>query len=164
MSKDLVEVLVVGGQPAVAGSAADEAVHGAEGTVARYRLVGRVLQKGQPAFCEPVGRDRSVAEVGREHERVVRGDLQPAELRRLPLRGVDRDQWAVGHASLAINAAHHHAVPYRDAVQEGIATPVEEGDVEWPGAAGIGKRSRSEESRVGKEGVSTGRSRWGPDH
>src|SRR3546814_3120837 len=47
-------------------------------------------------------------------------------LRRLPLRGVGRDQWAVGHASLAINAAHEHAVPYRDAVQEGIATPVEE--------------------------------------
>src|ERR1700758_819736 len=35
ISKDLVEVLVVGSQPAVAGSAADEPVHGAEGTVAR---------------------------------------------------------------------------------------------------------------------------------
>src|ERR671918_70418 len=106
ISKDLVEVLVVGSQPAVAGSAADEPVHGAEGTVARYRVVGRVLEKTQSAFYEPVGRDRSVAEVGRERERVVRGHLQPAELRRLPLRGVDRDQWAVGHASLAINAAH----------------------------------------------------------
>src|ERR671919_3270409 len=52
ISKDLVEVLVVGSQPAVARSAADEAVHGAEGTVARYRLVGGVLQKAQSAFCE----------------------------------------------------------------------------------------------------------------
>src|SRR3546814_3276005 len=75
LCKDLVEVLVVGSQPAVAGSAADEAVHGAEGTVARYRLVGGVLEKAQSPFCEPVGRDRSVAEVGREHERVVGGDL-----------------------------------------------------------------------------------------
>src|SRR5579872_2622878 len=39
ISKDLVEVLIVGSQPAVAGSAADEAVHSAEGTVAPYRLV-----------------------------------------------------------------------------------------------------------------------------
>src|SRR4051794_17298811 len=39
ISKDLVEVLVVGSQPAVAGSAADEPVDGAEGTVARYRVV-----------------------------------------------------------------------------------------------------------------------------
>src|SRR3546814_8208835 len=106
ISKYLVEVLVAGSQPAVAGSAADEAIHGVEGTVAGYRLVGRVLQKAQSAFCEPVGRNRSVAEVGREHERVVRGDLQPAELGRLSLRGVNRDQWAVGHASLPVNAAH----------------------------------------------------------
>ena len=66
ISKDLVEVLVVGSQPAVARSAADEPVHGAEGTVARYRLVGGVLEKAQSAFCEPEGRDRSIAEVGRE--------------------------------------------------------------------------------------------------
>src|SRR4051794_27725100 len=38
ISKDLVEVLVVGSEPAVARSAADESIHGAEGTVARYRV------------------------------------------------------------------------------------------------------------------------------
>src|SRR5690349_25119848 len=67
ISEDLVEVLAVGSQPAVAGSAADEPVHGAEGAIARYRVVGRVLEKAQSAFYEPVGRDRSVTEVGREH-------------------------------------------------------------------------------------------------
>src|SRR3546814_16628923 len=125
----------VGSQAGVAGYAADEAIHGVEGTVAGYRLVGRVLQKAQSAFCEPVGRNRSVADVGREPERVVRGDLQPAELGRLSLRGVNRDQWAVGHASLPVNADHSPPVPYRDTVQEGIVTPMEEGKVEWPPAA-----------------------------
>src|SRR6185312_2049548 len=50
ISKDLVDVLVIGSQPAVGGSAADETVHAAEGTVARYRLVGGVLQKPQSAI------------------------------------------------------------------------------------------------------------------
>src|SRR6185312_6781432 len=50
ISEDLVKVLAVGSQPAVAGSAADEPVHGAEATVARYRVVGGVLEKAQAAF------------------------------------------------------------------------------------------------------------------
>src|SRR3546814_4017640 len=43
ISKDLVEVLVVGSQSAVAGSADDGALHGVEGNVAGYRLVGREI-------------------------------------------------------------------------------------------------------------------------
>src|SRR3546814_20889942 len=33
-----------------------------------------------------------------------------------------------------------------------------------PAFAGEGARARSEERRVGKEGVSPGRNRWSPDH
>src|SRR3546814_18467969 len=58
----------------------------------------------------------------------------------------------------ALNADHTHAIV-------GVRTqPAADQRIANPSKTAIGKPGRSEERRVGKEGVSTCRSRWSPYH
>src|SRR3546814_16824283 len=105
-----------------------------------------------------------------EHDALRREDLQQQRL-----RAVEILARKAGRAQTILIADHHELVTgIADAQQRrnhaidqpelGIAVDLAIGRLFDPHAVAVEKRDRSEERRVGKEWVSTCRSRWWPYH
>src|SRR4029077_347096 len=79
---DLVEIGPIRRNPAIARSAGDSGVETSGGAIARNLRTRGILDDAEPGAVDPVAADVAVTEVRRIDEPIIRGDGEPAQLRR----------------------------------------------------------------------------------
>src|SRR5262249_28353846 len=92
-----------------------------------------ILRSGERVAVDAEAAEVAVTEVRREHESVIRGDGEPAQLRRQAQARVDLYEWADVELAVSVDASQGAAVADGISDDEGIWPAVEEGDVERRG-------------------------------
>src|SRR5262249_34015326 len=127
------EIGAIRRQPAIARAAAHDSIERSEGAISR-NLRGRGILRYRELFAVDVeAGEVAVTEVRRIHESVIRGDGEPAQLRRQAPARVDLHERADVDLAVSIDGCHGAAVADSVSDDEGIRPAVQEGDVERRG-------------------------------
>src|SRR5215510_8958188 len=155
---DLVKIGAIRRNPVVGRATGDVSTESPGGAVSgnsRARWIARDLQA---AAVDAIAADVAVAEVGRVDGPVVRRYGQPAQLGGQTCAGVDFHERADADLAVFLDGAHGAAVADGVSDNEGIRSPVQEGDVERRAASGVvepGCAKRSVRAQ-GKDGEAIG--------
>src|SRR5262249_62316955 len=103
---DLVEIGAVGRNPVIGRPAGDGGVETSGGAITRYLGGCGILGDAEVDAVDPEGADVAVTEVRRIHEPVVRGDGEPAQLRRQARSRVDLHERADVDLPVSVDGAH----------------------------------------------------------
>src|SRR5262249_52555945 len=130
---DLVEIGAIRRQPAIARAAAHDSIDRSEGAISRNNRARGILRDGELFAVDAEAAEVAVAEGRRIYESVIRGDGEPAQLRRQAPARVDLHEWADVDLAVAIDGCHGAGVADSICDDEGIRPAVQEGDVEGRG-------------------------------
>src|SRR5216684_4233127 len=113
---DLVEIGVVGRQPAIARTAGNDSIESPEGAISGNLRARGILQDGEDVAVDAPAADVAVTEDRAERQPVIRGDGQPAQFSGLAWARVERRDRADVEVAVLVDAAQ--STPVADGVGE----------------------------------------------
>src|SRR5216684_3260771 len=101
---DLVEIGVVGRQPAIARTAGNDSIEPPEGSISGNLGAREILRDGEDVAVDAIAGDVAVTEDCAEHQPVIRGDGQPAQFSGLAWARVELRDRADGDGAVLVDS------------------------------------------------------------